>query len=215
MDEAYAAKKIMSANGATWMRPPWGMNKDDMFKALSWDTHTSELNRMLVREGYGYNRGKIDRIFITQAQYQLLRDYKAGAVAQPPQAQVPPAQVVAPQAAKMDKKARISQAAAKRMGVNARSTSQFIGSKGDTLSITGYVTFISRPFRNRKFGSGRTVQVTSDGNIYVLFYFGNTVPELGQYIGLEDYKVAKHDSYMRTKQTVVEKENQPWIDLSL
>ena len=215
MDEAYAAKKIMSANGATWMRPPWGMNKDDMFKALSWDTHTSELNRMLVREGYGYNRGKIDRIFITQAQYQLLRDYKAGAVAQPPQAQVPPAQVVAPQAAKMDKKARISQAAAKQMGVNARSTSQFIGSKGDTLSITGYVTFISRPFRNRKFGSGRTVQVTSDGNIYVLFYFGNTVPELGQYIGLEDYKVAKHDSYMRTKQTVVEKENQPWTDLSL
>ena len=172
---------------------------------------------MLIREGYGYNRGKMDRIYITQNEFIILRDYKAGAVAQPPQAQVPPAQIVAPQAAKMNatKKARISQAAAKQMGVSARSTSQHIGSKGDKLSITGYVTFVSRPFRNRKFGSGRTVQVTEDGNIYVLFYFGNTVPEMGQYIGLEGYKISKHDTYMRTMQTVVEKENQPWIDLSL
>ena len=205
----------MSQNGATWMRPPWGMSKGDMIIALSWNTNSKELTNMLFRQGYGYNRHKIERIFITQAEYQLLRDYKAGAVAQPPQAQVPPAQVVAPAKMNMTKKARISQAAAKRMGVDARQTSQYIGSKDDKLSITGYVTFVSRPFRNRKFGSGRTVQVTEDGNIYVLFYFGNTVPELGQYIGLEDYKIAKHDSYMRTKQTVVEKENQPWTDLSL
>ena len=27
IDEAYAAKSIMSQNGATWMRPPWGMKK--------------------------------------------------------------------------------------------------------------------------------------------------------------------------------------------
>lgn len=217
IEDAHKTRSEMSRNGSSWLKPPYGRSKAEIIAALGWETHSDELNGLLFNMGYGYRRDIVDRVFITQKDITTIKNYNPNAPVggQPNVQQKPaPAGVVA-QPAVANPKPRISQAAAKQMGVDARSTSTFIGSKGDSLSITGYVTFVSHPFRNRKFGTGRTVQVTEGGNIYVLFYFGNNVPELGQYISLEDYTVSKHDSYYRTKQTVIEKENQPWTDLTL
>jgi hypothetical protein len=65
---------------------------------------------------------------------------------------------------------------------------------------------VSRPFYRRGMGSqGRTITMNNkDNEVFVFFYYGTTIPEVGNYYRVVDVEVTQHSEYKGLKQMVVE-----------
>ena len=187
-----------------------GLNEETIRKILGWESYTQETIDLLLSTNW---RGdEIRYIFMTPDENDLyVANLPTPATPTATPTFLPPIVAVG-----MAKEPKISQAEAKRKSQNSKKTSTHQGNIGDTINISGYVTFVSRPFRNRKMGSGQTIQLVSDaGNVYVIFWYSSNKPTVGDYIGLEDYDITAHSDYYGMKQTVVNKSGQPYQDLTL
>jgi len=183
------------------------VREDNIKQILEWDKETKELTVMLVNRDW---RGDATSYYFTQAEWnKLLNYYGAGQPAQPVQQQ-PAGQPAPPMA--QGRKPAITQAEANRKKKEAQKSSTYQGNIGDRISLSGYVTLVSKVFRNRQNGYGQTIQITSDaGDIYVIFMYNKNRPTVGQYICLDDYEIVKHNSYYG-KQNIIDSPGQPWRD---
>ena len=191
-------------------------SKEEIIEIMDWDKQSEELNARLIYTNY---RG--DVIYIYARPTDVLKwqsHYKVNAPQAQPQVQQPQPPVAQNIGGAKLKKAQITQAEAKRRAKDCRDTSQYQGEIGDIISVTGYVVFISRPFRNKINGYGRSLGVLSDsGDYYLIWFYNKDVPNLGQYICLDDYEVKGHNYYSGWKlhQTVIDKVGQTWQDCTL
>ena len=185
-------------------------DKEKIIEILGWGSNSEELNDRLINTNY---YGKIYYIVATPSEVKSLVDYY-----NQQKQQQPVAQIGANVGGGMNQKPKITQAEAKRKAKDCRKTSQYQGQIGDIISISGYVVFISNPFRNKINGYGRSLGVLSDaGDYYLIWFYNKDVPTLGQYICLEDYEVKGHNYYRnyRLNQTVIDKAGQTWRDCTL
>ena len=66
---------------------------------------------------------------------------------------------------------------------------------------------VSRPFFRRGMsGQGRTVTLvdTLKNEVYVFFYYGSNLPQVGNYYNVFDTEVAQHSEFRGLKQLVLE-----------
>ncbi len=63
--------------------------------------------------------------------------------------------------------------------------------------VGGWVLNVSRPFyRKGMAGQGRTItMVTPNDTVYVIFYYGQNLPQVGEYYNLFDVEVKQHTQY--------------------
>lgn len=202
-------------------------SRQDLLTILEWDKNSDELNEMLFGTRYD---GTVNSAYLRPAeQAKLKQHYGVGQPAQPvaPPVVPPVAPPVAQpaQAGGQTKKPAITEAEANRMKDESIRNSTQQGSIGDRISISGYVTMTSKPFRNRQNGYGQTIQVVSDaGDTYVIFMYNRDKPTLGQYICLDDYEIVSHTTYyyekgpnkgLTHKQTVINAPGQTWRDCTV
>ena len=213
-EEARKIRRQKVDDGGRTINNTKKLNEETILKILDWGSYSRQTIDLLISKNW---RGdEINSIFMTPDEFDLYLAY--GSTPAAPVAPVAPVvsttatSVTAPS---MTKSPKISQADAKTKSQNSKKTSSHQGNIGDTINISGYVTFVSRPFKNRKMGYGQTVQLVSDaGNVYVIFMYSQTKPKIGDYIGLEEYEITSHSDYYGMKQTVVDKKEQPFTDLT-
>ena len=102
---------------------------------------------------------------------------------------------------------KISMAAAKRL-LQTNRPSNYAHPVGKELNqIEGYCAMVSRPFFRRGMsGQGRTVTLvdTLKNEVYVFFYYGSNLPQVGNYYNVFDTEVAQHSEFRGLKQLVLE-----------
>ena len=98
-------------------------------------------------------------------------------------------------------------AAAKRLLQSNRPT-QYAHPVGKVLNqIEGYCSMVSRPFYRRGMGGqGRTITLvdTLKNEVYVFFYYGSNLPQVGNYYNVFDTEVVQHSEFRGLKQMVLE-----------
>jgi hypothetical protein len=195
---------------------PYEPSKDEFLDFMDWDSlkdvppeYTSNIFR-LHRTG-----GWVEQAFINDEQMNRVRDkFRPQMVGLTPSATPSPAPptpaptAVVASSQPFSTKPRISTAVARRMQSSARSSSTHVSSAGTGATIPaldGYCVFVSRPFTQWKTQkTGRTITFISNGDAYVVFYFGSSPPTVGNYYNLFDVKIAQHTEYKGLKQTVIE-----------
>ena len=213
-------EELKTVGGAKTIRNTQGLNREELIKLFGWTYSPQIIELLLSRNQWGGNSDEARYMLITDDEKAI---YDANAPAPAVVAPTPSPAVVAPATPAtpttttptMSKSVKITADEGMRMKSAAQKTSEFQGSIGDIINVSGYVSVIY-PFRNRK---GATVQVVSDaGNVYVIFMRSPTRPEVGDYVGLEDYKITKHNQFPPnkngTKQTIIDKKEQPFTDLT-
>ena len=101
---------------------------------------------------------------------------------------------------------KITQSAAKSL-LRSNRPADWKYLKGTVIpEIEGYVAMISRPFYRRGMGSqGRTITMNNkDNEVFVFFYYGSKLPEVGNYYRVVDVEVAQLSEYKGLKQMVIE-----------
>jgi len=205
--------------GAQRYENPQGLSKQNLIDLFGWDKYSARAFNMFMTKNY--RNDDINRIYMTPDEKALYdANAPAPAVVTPAVAPTvaptpPPVATAATAATTMSKSVKITAEEGLALKKAAQKTSAYQGSVDDIINVSGYVSVIY-PFRNRK---GATIQVVSDaGNVYVIFMRSATRPAVGDYIGLEDYKITKHNQFppnnYGTKQTVIDKKEQPFTDLT-
>jgi|TARA_R110002074_G_scaffold46863_9_gene120582 hypothetical protein len=152
------------------------------------------------------NTGAVSQAKLNDKQFEMVKDRFRPQVMVQGQVISPTSSTPAPSTTS-NTRPKIAQAAAKRMGYDARGISTHQGYKGGLIPLVeGYVTFVSRPFYRRGMGgAGHTVTIINPDtqNAYVVFYYGQDLPIAGHYYNLFDVDVESHTSYQNLNQTVL------------
>ena len=152
------------------------------------------------------NTGAVSQARLNDKQFEMVKDRFRPQVMVQGQVISPTSSTPAPSTSS-NTRPKIAQAAAKRMGYDARGISTHQGRRGGLIPLVeGYVTFVSRPFFRRGMGgAGHTVTIINPDtqNAYVVFYYGQNLPIVGHYYNLFDVDVESHTSYQNLNQTVL------------
>jgi len=193
---------------------PYTPTEDEFLAALGWfkeayfdkkmlETHSSMKNGLWTLDT---NSGAVSQAKLNDKQFEMVKDkFRPQVIVQ--------GQVISPtistptSSTSSNTRPKIAQAAAKRMGYDARGVSTHQGTKGGLMPLVeGYVTFVSRPFYRRGMGgAGHTITLINPDtkNAYVVFYYGQSLPIVGNYYNLFDVDVESHTSYQGLAQTII------------
>ena len=195
----------------TSVRPiPYDPDIQEFLKVLGWEALGQDLDRLssqgssLVRFNQANNTVSYARLTDSQLD-EVKAAFRPQLVTQTgvynPAAQPQP---VAVSSSKTMPK--ITQSAAKSL-LRTNRPADWKHPKSTIISeIEGYVAMISRPFYRRGMGSqGRTITMNNkDNEVFVFFYYGTNLPEVGNYYRVVDVEVTQHSEYKGLKQMVVE-----------
>ena len=98
----------------------------------------------------------------------------------------------------------------------ARNNWGYTGRKGELLpKVEGYVTSVSKPWGSAtRPGRSITLMNEDEQKIYVIFYFGQYLPTVGNYYALYDAKVVGEKSFRGLTQYHIEDENRGQIQFN-
>ena len=152
------------------------------------------------------NTGAVSQAKLNDKQFEMVKDRFRPQVMVQGQVISPTSSTPAPSTSS-NTRPKIAQAAATRMGYDARGISSHQGRRGGLIPLVeGYVVFVSNEFYRRGMGgAGHTVTIINPDtqNAYVVFYYGQTLPILGHYYNLFDVDVESHTDYRGLDQTVL------------
>jgi hypothetical protein len=189
---------------------PYDPDVQEFLKVLGWEALGQDLDRLssqgssLIR--FNQSNNTVSYATITDSQLDKVKAaFRPQLVTQAgiynPAAQPQPVTVSKPKTMP-----KITQSAAKSLlGSNRPANWKY--PKGVVLpEIEGYVAMISRPFYRRGLGSqGRTITMNNkDNEVFVFFYYGTKLPEVGNYYRVVDVEVAQLSEYKGLKQMVIE-----------
>jgi hypothetical protein len=189
---------------------PYDPDVQEFLKVLGWEALGQDLDRLssqgssLIR--FNQSNNTVSYATITDSQLDKVKAaFRPQLVTQAgiynPAAQPQPVTVSKPKTMP-----KITQSAAKSLlGSNRPANWKY--PKGVVLpEIEGYVAMISRPFYRRGMGSqGRTITMNNkDNEVFVFFYYGTKLPEVGNYYRVVDVEVAQLSEYKGLKQMVIE-----------
>jgi hypothetical protein len=189
---------------------PYDPDVQEFLKVLGWEALGQDLDRLssqgssLIR--FNQSNNTVSYATITDSQLDKVKAaFRPQLVTQAgiynPAAQPQPVTVSKPKTMP-----KITQSAAKSLLGSNRPTN-WKYPKGDVLpEIEGYCAMVSRPFYRRGMGSqGRTITMNNkDNEVFVFFYYGTKIPEVGNYYRVVDVEVTQHSEYKGLKQMVVE-----------
>ena len=189
---------------------PYDPDVQEFLKVLGWEALGQDLDRLssqgssLIR--FNQSNNTVSYATITDSQLDKVKAaFRPQLVTQAgiynPAAQPQPVTVSKPKTMP-----KITQSAAKSLlGSNRPANWKY--PKGVVLpEIEGYCAMVSRPFYRRGMGSqGRTITMNNkDNEVFVFFYYGTKIPEVGNYYRVVDVEVTQHSEYKGLKQMVVE-----------
>ena len=189
---------------------PYDPDVQDFLKVLGWEALGQDLDRLssqgssLIR--FNQSNNTVSYATITDSQFDKVKAaFRPQLVTQAgiynPTAQPQPVAVSKPKTMP-----KITQSAAKSL-LRSNRPADWKYLKGTVIpEIEGYVAMISRPFPRRGMGSqGRTITMNNkDNEVFVFFYFGSKLPEVGNYYRVVDVEVAQLSEYKGLKQMVIE-----------
>ena len=193
---------------------PYEPDVQDFLKVLGWETLADDMERMksqasnLIR--INPTNDTVRQARLTDAQLTQVQDAfrpqmvtSQGVVPSTPT----PAPTMTPSKSSLQTRPSMSMAGAKRL-LQSNRPANFAYPVGKVLNqIEGYCAMVSRPFYRRGMsGQGRTVTLVDSlkNEVYVFFYYGSNLPEVGQYYNVFDTEVAQHSEFRGLKQLVLE-----------
>ena len=192
---------------------PYDPTEGEFLAALGWmygfdknmlEVHSSMNNGLWTLDT---NSGAVSQAKLNDKQFEMVKDKFRPQVLVQGQVVSPTSSTVTPPTTSSNTRPKVAQAAAKRMGYDAKGTSTHQGTKGKLIPLVeGYVTFVSRPFYRRGMGgAGHTITLIDPNtkNAYVVFYYGQSLPIVGNYYNLFDVDVESHTSYQGLDQTII------------
>ena len=195
----------------TYTRPvPYEPDVQKFLKVLGWDALGQDLDRLstqgssLVR--FNPTNNTVINARLTDSQLDMVKvAFRPQLITQAgiynPTAQPQPVAVSSSKTM-----SKITQSAAKNLLRTNRPTDWKYPTGLVIPEIEGYCAMISRPFYRRGMGSqGRTITMNNkDNEVFVFFYYGTNLPEIGNYYRVVDVEVTQHSEYKGLKQMVVE-----------
>ena len=193
---------------------PYEPDIQDFLKVLGWEGLADDMERMksqasnLIR--INPTNDTVRQARLTDAQLTQVQDaFRPQMVT--PQGIIPtsptPAPTMTPSKSSLQTRPSMSMAGAKRL-LQSNRPANFAYPVGKVLNqIEGYCAMVSRPFYRRGMsGQGRTVTLVDSlkNEVYVFFYYGSNLPEVGQYYNVFDTEVAQHSEFRGLKQLVLE-----------
>jgi hypothetical protein len=193
---------------------PYEPDIQDFLKVLGWEGLADDMERMKSQGGnlirINPTNDTVRQARLTDAQLTQVTDAfrpqmvtSQGVVPSTPT----PAPTMTPSKSSLQTRSSMSMAAAKRL-LQSNRPANFAYPVGKVLNqIEGYCAMVSRPFFRRGMsGQGRTVTLVDSlkNEVYVFFYYGSNLPEVGQYYNVFDTEVAQHSEFRGLKQLVLE-----------
>ena len=217
--QEYQNKVSAITNANRFDRPymrsvPYEPDIQDFLKVLGWEGLADDMERMksqasnLIR--INPTNDTVRQARLTDAQLTQVQDaFRPQMVT--PQGIIPtsptPAPTMTPSKSSLQTRPSMSMAGAKRL-LQSNRPANFAYPVGKVLNqIEGYCAMVSRPFYRRGMsGQGRTVTLVDSlkNEVYVFFYYGSNLPEVGQYYNVFDTEVAQHSEFRGLKQLVLE-----------
>ena len=189
---------------------PYDPDVQDFLKVLGWEALGQDMDRLssqgsnLVRFNQANNT--VSHARLTDSQLDKVKAaFRPQLVTQTgvyqPTAQPQPVAVSSSKTM-----SKITQSAAKNLLRTNRPTDWKYPTGLVLPEIEGYCAMVSRPFYRRGMGSqGRTITMNNkDNEVFVFFYYGTNLPEVGNYYRVVDVEVTQHSEYKGLKQMVVE-----------
>jgi len=209
-------RQNMTSYRRPYMRQvPYEPDVADFLKVMGWESLADDKDRMLS-QATGLIRinptnDTVRQAYLTDEELQKVQDAFRPQMITPqgitPSAPTPPAPTMTPSKSSLQTRPKISMAAAKRLLQSNRPKQYAYPVGSDLNQIEGYCAMVSRPFYRRGMaGQGRTVTLVDSlkNEVYVFFYYGSNLPEVGKYYNVFDTEVAQHSEFRGLLQLVLE-----------
>ena len=220
-DKIQAIFNQQRQNMTSYRRPymrqvPYEPDVDDFLKVMGWESLADDKDRMLSQATglirVNLTNDTVRQAYLTDDELQKVQDAFRPQMMTPqgltPSTPTPPpAPTMTPPKSSLQTRPKISMAAAKRLLQSNRPANYAYPVGKELNQIEGYCAMVSRPFFRRGMsGQGRTVTLvdTLKNEVYVFFYYGSNLPQVGNYYNVFDTEVAQHSEFRGLKQLVLE-----------